>query len=171
MSRHVSLILAALVAVTFAAQDAAFDITKDQVSIAPAARPASTDQIAIPGMLSYQGRLLDSMGTPVPDTVWQVRFCLYTEPVGGTPYWSEVQEVETHDGLFHVLLGSADPIPSVPDIGELFLGMKVGSDPEMEPRVRIVSAAYSFLAGVADSAHRAAEARPVPEAPARETGD
>ncbi|UCG43032.1 MAG: hypothetical protein JSU73_14470 [candidate division WOR-3 bacterium] len=119
---------------------------------------ASADAIAIPRMLSYQGRLFDTLGIPVPDTTWSVRFRLYTQVSGGTHYWEETRVVRTEEGLFSVLLGSVTPIPSVPDAGELYLGMRVGSDAEMTPRLRIVSAAYAYKA---DSADYAAAASPV----------
>jgi hypothetical protein len=155
MPRHVSILLTALVAVSLAASDAATTVPKDQIKRARVVRRASTDQMTIPGLLSYQGKLLDDTGSPVPDSTWPVLFALCAESVGGTPFWIENQLVETSDGLFHVLLGQELPIPSVPESGDLFLGMKVGADPEMTPRVRIVSAAYAFLAGRADTANYA----------------
>jgi len=117
---------------------------------------ASVDAISIPQILSYQGKLTDTLGVPVPDTTWSVRFRLYTQPSGGSHYWEETQVVRTNEGLFSVLLGSVTPIPSVPDAGNLYLGMRVGSDAEMTPRLRIVSAAYAYKADSADYAAAAA---------------
>jgi hypothetical protein len=154
MPRNVSILLATLVAASLAASGAAISVPTHQVTQAPATRRASIDLMTIPGLLSYQGKLTDSMGIPVPDSAWPVRFALYTEPVGGTPFWTENQPVETSDGLFHVLLGSENPIPSVPEFGDLFLGMRVGADAEMTPRLRIVSAAYSYLSERAADADR-----------------
>jgi hypothetical protein len=119
---------------------------------------ASADAIAIPRILSYQGRLTDTLGVPVPDTSWSVRFRLYIQPSGGTHYWEETQTVRTEQGLFSALLGSVTPVPSVPDAGGLYLGMRVGSDAEMTPRMRIVSAAYAYKADSADYAASAAPA-------------
>ncbi|UCG42759.1 MAG: tail fiber domain-containing protein [candidate division WOR-3 bacterium] len=113
-------------------------------TLAPEAPVAGADAISIPRMLSYQGKLTDTLGVPVPDTAWSVRFRLYTQPTGGTHYWQETQTVRTDEGLFSALLGSVTPISSVPDAGNLYLGMRVGADPEMAPRVRIVSSAYAF---------------------------
>jgi len=124
------------------------------VGLALAASPTSgmveagpaTDAITIPHLLSYQGKLLDNIGNPVIDTTYSVLFSLYTVPSGGSAFWSETQTVRTKAGLFSVLLGSVTPIGSLPDAGALYLGMKVGADPEMTPRLRIVSAAYAHLA-------------------------
>jgi hypothetical protein len=106
---------------------------------------ASADAVTIPRLLSYQGKLLDNIGNPVPDTTYSVLFSLYTVPSGGTAFWGETQVVRTNAGLFSVLLGSVTPIGTLPDAGALYLGMKVGTDPEMTPRLRIVSAAYAYL--------------------------
>jgi hypothetical protein len=107
--------------------------------------PPATDAITVPRMLSYQGRVTDNLGNPVADTTYSVLFSLYTVPSGGSAFWSETQTVRTSAGLFSVLLGSVTPIGALPDAGALYLGMKAGADPEMTPRLRIVSAAYAYL--------------------------
>jgi len=112
----------------------------------------SRDAVTIPRLVSYQGRLTDSLGTPVPDTLYAVRFLLYAQASGGVPLWQEDQSVRTNGGLFSVLLGSATPIGSVPDAGNLYLGMSVGGGAELAPRLRIVSAAYAYKADTANYA-------------------
>ncbi len=114
----------------------------------PVQPPAAADAVAIPRMLSYQGRLADTEGNPVPDSLYAVSFRLYAAPSGGTPLWEEEQGVQTRDGLFTVLLGSVTPIGSVPDAGTLYLGMQVGAS-ELTPRLRIASAAYAYKADTA----------------------
>ena len=103
-----------------------------------------TDATTIPHLVSFQGRLADTLGIPVPDTLHAVRFRLYARASGGVHFWEETQSVLTGDGLFAVLLGSVTPISDVPEAGNLYLGMKVGSDAEMTPRIRVASVAYSF---------------------------
>lgn len=136
---------------------AALAATQVSETDAPAADcpAAAAESIAVPALMSFQGRLLDSAGTPVPDTLRTVRFRLYDRPTGGTRLWEEDQSVRTRDGLFAVLLGSVTPIPSVPEAGGLYLGMQVEAEPEMDPRTRIVSAAYAYLARKADTARYA----------------
>jgi len=114
-----------------------------------------TDAITIPRMLSYQGKLLNNSGNPVRDSTYSVLFSLYTVPSGGSSLWSETQSVLTRAGLFSVLLGSVTPIGALPEAGTLYLGMKVGADPEMTPRIQIASAAYAYIARKADTANYA----------------
>ena len=102
--------LTALCCLAWAADDAAVapqtvtQGSKSQIS------SGETDAVTIPRMLSYQGKLTDSLGNPVMDTLYAVRFRLYAEPTGGTPFWEEEQQVRTKSGLFSALLGSMAPI-------------------------------------------------------------
>jgi len=113
---------------------------------------AEADAITIPRMLSYQGKLTDALGVPVPDTTYSVVFRLYTVPAGGSSFWSETQTVRTTAGLFSTQLGSVTPIDSFPQAGICYLGMRLGPGTEMTPRIRIASAAYSYLAHRSDTA-------------------
>jgi len=112
----------------------------------------STDAITIPRMLSYQGRLTDSLGNPVPDGNYQLTFRLYPDETGGTPFWNETQTVYVRNGLFSALLGAVTPINAVPDNGMMWLSLQVQTAPELSPRLRIVSSAYAFKADSANYA-------------------
>ncbi|MCX6844161.1 MAG: hypothetical protein NTX53_18015 [candidate division WOR-3 bacterium] len=143
--RTVIVLIAAMVLVAPAADQNADNrrptsVGAKQIRVGPA-----TDAVAIPRLLSYQGKLTDSLGVPVPDTTYPMTFRLYTQPTGGSSFWNEDTTVRTKGGLFTALLGSRNPITSVPEAGALYLAMKVGSAAEMTPRIRLVSAAYSFL--------------------------
>ena len=96
-------------------------------------------------MLSYQGKLTDDQGNPVPNGDYQLTFRLYPQETGGNPFWSETQTVRVEGGLFSVLLGRTNPIPSIPENGAIWLSLQVGSNPELSPRLRIVSSPYSFI--------------------------
>jgi hypothetical protein len=50
------------------------------------ASPASTP--AVPGVLPYQGMLVNSQGNPV-DNLVNITFSIYPEPEGGTALWAE----------------------------------------------------------------------------------
>ena len=108
--------------------------------------------------ISYQGRLADSNGDPVNSPGIGMRFCLYDTDVGGSPVdgWCEDHlSVPVEDGLFHVLLGSTDPIPIslLANNSTLWLGITVGADSEMTPREQIASVPYAIIASsVADGA-------------------
>jgi len=79
-------------------------------------------------------------------------FRLYTGDVGGEPLWEEnwsgPNSVEVSDGLFSVRLGSLTPIPEsvVNNNNNLWLGITVGTDDEMEPRIQLGSVPYSHMA-------------------------
>jgi hypothetical protein len=116
----------------------------------PQATTYGAEAITIPQMLSYQGKLTDTLGQPVPNNDYSVMFKLYTVPSGGSPFWNETQSVKTRAGLFSVLLGLVTPIGSVPGAGALYVGMAVGGGSELVPRLRIASAAYAYKADTAN---------------------
>ncbi len=102
--------------------------------------------------INYQGRLTDETGQPVPPEFYQLTFTIYDAT--GLPLWtSGSQTVEVKDGLFNFVLGSGtDQIPdSVFEEAELYLGIKVGEDPEITPRTKLTSAPYAAVAGRVDS--------------------
>jgi len=74
----------------------------------------------VPDSISFQGILLDDKGDPVTTTV-TVTFSIYGEESGGSPLWSEKQDVTPDgDGLFNVYLGGGTPSGLVPLNGGLF---------------------------------------------------
>jgi len=97
-----------LSAMLWAADDA--EVARQPVANRQSLIANRSDALAIPQVLSYQGRLTDAKGVPVPDGDYSITFKLYTVPNGGSPFWSETQNVTTRDGLFSVLLGSVTPI-------------------------------------------------------------
>ena len=152
MKVTVLLLLALVSALTFAAERA---VVAPQASTNLQSRIGnlkSPEAITIPQMLSYQGKLTDTLGQPVPDGNYQLTFRLYTQPSGGSAIWTEGQTIQVVDGLFSALLGSVTPISSVPDGGALYLGLQVAVNPELAPRLRIASAAYAYKADTANYA-------------------
>jgi hypothetical protein len=106
------------------------------------ARPAA----AVPPHLSEQGRLFDNNGDPVTGTR-QIQFALYRVSSGGTDVWHETQDVDLDDGYLSVVLGESTPLPdNLFDGDALYLGIKVSSDAEMDPRQAIVSVPYAIVA-------------------------
>ncbi len=106
----------------------------------------------VPQLINYQGALTNGEGNPVTDTL-AMEFKIYdSEDIAAVPLWSEIHEqVQILNGQFNLLLGSVEEMPySVFNGGERYLGITVETDPEMEPRKKLVSVGYSFRAFQAD---------------------
>jgi len=120
-----------------------------RVWAAPQSAPAQagTSTSTIP----YQGRLADASGAPLTGT-YILTFRLYNVASGGSPLWEEIwigaNNVQVTNGLFNVMLGSITPIPQSLFTGNssLWLGVDVGTDAEMTPRVQLGSVPYAILA-------------------------
>jgi hypothetical protein len=104
---------------------------------------SSTDTIA------YQGRLADAAGNPLTGT-YNMTFKLYDVAMSGSALWTETwsggNAVQVSDGLFNVLLGSITSISQsvIEDNATLWLGIKVGTDTEMIPRVQLGAVPYAI---------------------------
>ena len=105
---------------------------------------ALTSSAQVPQLINYQGVLTNTDGELITGEYY-VQFSIYDSESGGEALWSEMQDVAVSEGLFHVMLGSITLIPhSVFDGGDKYLGVKVGAEPEMTPRRRVVSVPYAF---------------------------
>jgi hypothetical protein len=103
----------------------------------PASSTATTAGTMAPLTSSYQGTLTDAEGTPINGSV-DMTARLYHEPVGGEAVWEEVRSgaaaVPVTNGLFHIQLGSVNPITMTLLSQPLWLGLSVDGDAEMSPR-------------------------------------
>jgi len=105
----------------------------------------------VPQIVPYQGLLTDATGTRVNGSV-NITFSLYTVQTSGTPIWTETHTgVNVNKGAFNVNLGSATPFPAGTFDTPVFLGITVGNDPEMTPRILIGSSPFALHAADADS--------------------
>lgn len=113
----------------------------------------------IPHLISYQGMLTDNDGKPLNDS-YNLTFKIYSQSSGGIALWTETQNgVSVENGLFNVILGNDTPIPSSVFTDTLrYLGITVGSDSELSPRIRLTSVGYAYRAEIADTAFYAIEA-------------
>ena len=99
--------------------------------------------------IPYQGRLADASGNPLTSKQ-NMEFRLYNTPTGGTPLWEEfwtgANSVDVSDGLFSVMLGSINTGLTAVVQGNttLYLGITVGTDSEMVPRVQLGSVPFSI---------------------------
>ena len=107
-----------------------------------------------PTTITYSGYLSTSTGTPV-NTPVSMSFSIYASPDGGSPLWNEVQSsVPVVNGVYSALLGSVNPI-DLPFDAQYYLGVAVGSDPEMTPRQELSSVPYSFRSLTSDKLNQA----------------
>lgn len=111
---------------------------------------ASVAFAAVPHLINYQGKLMDSSGNPVPDDTYSITFGIYDAATGGSKLWEETQSVAVATGVFGVLL----PIDLPFDV-DYWLERAVGG--ETIGRIRMVSVGYSYRAENADAASLAAD--------------
>src|SRR5664279_3316894 len=107
----------------------------------------------IPRTLSYQGVLTDASGNPKPDASYNISFSLYEQSTGGTAIWTEAKSLAVAKGLFYTSLGDQTPFgDSVKFNKQYWLGITVGTDPELTPRIVLNANGYSFSSIYADTA-------------------
>jgi len=100
----------------------------------------------IPQQINYQGMLSDISGNPITGT-YTINFSIYSDGTTTSSIWMETQSVTVSNGLFNVQLGFNNPIPLYIFDGTIkYLGVQVGTDPEMTPRQKLTSVGYSFKA-------------------------
>lgn len=103
---------------------------------------------AINSQINFQGKLTNPDGTNVSNGTYSIVFSMYTVASGGTAVWTETQpSVAIADGVFQVALGSVDTsLPTAVDFNgsAIYLGIKIGADAEMTPRVQFTAAPYAF---------------------------
>jgi hypothetical protein len=114
---------------------------------------ASLSLAGIPKLINYQGMLTGSDGTtPVTDGNYNLTFKIYGSLSGTDSLWREYHSnVSVTNGLFNVILGSVTSLNLAFD-ADYWLGIRVGSDAELSPRIRLTSVGYAYRASVADSA-------------------
>ncbi len=110
------------------------------------------DSRSVPNLIDYQGRITDSDNIPITSSV-SINFAIYDDATAVSNLWDETHSSVTPvDGLVHVLLGSETTFPTyLFDGSERWLGIKIGSDAEMTPRLRIVSVPYAIYANDSDN--------------------
>ena len=96
-----------------------------------------TDQIPI------QGRLTDANGIPLNGT-YTVIFSVYDAAVGGNLLCGNLDaSVDVTNGLFNSTLALCDLMDAF-EGDQMYLGVKVGDDPEMTPRQPIQGVPYAY---------------------------
>lgn len=112
---------------------------------------------AINQQISFQGKLVNPAdGTNIANGSYSIRFRIYTDPSADSANacsansckWEDTQSITVTDGTFYYALGSnvGAPLPGSVDFNgsALYLGIKVGADLEMTPRIQFTAAPYAF---------------------------
>lgn len=101
-----------------------------------------------PRTITLQGRLTDTSGTALPDGDYVATLRLYTEATGGVEAWSETETLTVRGGVFSTALGDQTPFPlSLSWDRPYYLGVQIGTDAEMSPRLTLHAAPYALNAG------------------------
>ena len=136
-----------------------------------------TPAAAPPQIINYQGYLVDANGQPLGSksqggefvsnpTNYGIRFTISEAQSQGTIKWQEDQVVTIDNGYFNVYLGEVVPVNteqvfSGSDANERYIGITVDlngdnnyDDPEIAPRLRLLSSPYSLLSDRAITAEK-----------------
>lgn len=102
----------------------------------------------VPKTLNYQGTLTDINGNLI-DGNRDITVKLYTVNSGGTPFWSKTQNgISVIKGNFSFVIGDdLNPLDPTLFTDEMYIGITVGTDPEMDPRQQLTSVAYALKSG------------------------
>lgn len=104
----------------------------------------------VPPVITYQGKLADKAGQPVPDGNYIMDFAIYSMETGGLLIWQETgRRVAVAGGVFTVMLGEVLPLPEAgfPKGGWLQVAV---AGLALSPRTELVSAPYALRAHTAE---------------------
>lgn len=103
-------------------------------------------------VLPFKGTIRETDGAPL-DTKRDAIFSLYTSLEGGQPAYvgsciGENGLTPSHDGSFSILVGSDCGMKPIPEDlfknnNSLYLGIKIGNEPEFTPRHQIITSTFS----------------------------
>ncbi len=114
---------------------------------------------ATPKTISYQGVLTDQTGMPKNDGSYDIVFSLYGDSVNGIHLWRSTKKCIVQDGLFSAILGEMVSFPDSLDFSEQYwLGLQIGLDAELTPRVILTATGYAIRSSIADLALSATSA-------------
>ena len=108
---------------------------------------AGIAQANIPLMMSYQGKITDSGGSPVADGTYTMRFRIYDDATAGTLQWDSGNlSVLLSDGVFSVLLcESPQPALTLYFDEDYWLLVTFDGD-NQSPRQQLASVGYAYMA-------------------------
>lgn len=96
----------------------------------------------VPRSIPFQAQVKTATDKPVT-TPTVFAFSLYAAATGGTALWTESQTLTPSGGIVSTMLGNITPLPASLD-QPLWIGMAVGTDAEMTPRLPLASVPYAL---------------------------
>ncbi len=96
---------------------------------------------SLPHTINYQGVLKNASGVVVTNGDYNLKFTIYE---GEVAIWTEIKTITVTDGIFNTQLGSVTPI-DLPFDNEYYLGITIGTESELTPRIRLSSVPYSYM--------------------------
>ncbi len=110
-----------------------------------------TSSAQVPGQMNFQGQLMGSQGEKVVDNNYTMTFSLYDTVTGPVPLWTESQTVWVGDGIYNVVLGQpGNELSAGLFDNQIYLGVTVGADEEMQPRQVLTSTAFAMRSAMAE---------------------
>ncbi len=95
--------------------------------------------------ITTQGVLRDDQGYSVDDGTYDMTFTIYDAETGGNQVWQTQKTVQVTNGVYNAILGSAqDPLNMLDSDKGYWLGVKIGTDQEMTPRLKLNLSPYEF---------------------------
>jgi len=120
------------------------------------AQAASATGTVVPRLVQFSGAVTDATGKPVSGPV-PITFSLYTLQEGGTPLWTETQNITLDsEGRYTALLGANSPDGLPLDLFTSGTARWLGVTPDLpgtgeQPRVLLVGMPYALKAADADT--------------------
>ena len=99
----------------------------------------------IPKTMSYQAVLTNTDGSKINEGSYTILFRLYDDTTAVQPLWEESQQVQVTQGVISVILGSIIPL-DLPFDQQYWLGITIGGDPELKPRITLAASPYALRA-------------------------
>lgn len=122
---------------------------------------------AAPTRLPIQGYLTDADDLPIDDTV-NLTVKLYADQTGGAALYAEQVEVAVQEGFFTAFIGGVTTLDLslFATHSTMYVGLAVGTDAEMSPRLAIATTPYAAYAEYAGTATSLQGSEPADFAPA-----
>ena len=106
----------------------------------------------VPRLVSYQGLLSKSDGSPISDGNYEIKFRLFSSLEGGDPVWVETQMVSLQNGILSAILGKTEEFEFIPETAYLDLTV---DGVALSPRIQMTSVLYSILSDTSSFARTA----------------